>query len=262
MPRTLFVKSLIKALGAAAAVLASSSTKADVLAGTTRVPMIDRTWSWGDSMGGGGDDSFTSWQLDASGVTEKITEVAIGTPGGIDYAHAKVRATFTRNVLAGIPLRIDIEDSSEGSVLPSSSHTWDYVSIKLGTSNTADFIVSGGYYRYDGPAPLQYKGSTIQPGGVVGPGLCWVQNFPLPEASLKVYRGTNVQNAPHHTVIDFTFTPLCPSDFNHDGFVNGNDYDAFVDAFVAGDLAADFDGNSYVNGDDYDAFVTAFEAGC
>ena len=55
---------------------------------------------------------------------------------------------------------------------------------------------------------------------------------------------------------------FCPSDYDQNGFVNGDDFDAFVDAFVAGDIAADFDHNTFVNGDDFDGFVSAFEAGC
>ncbi len=54
----------------------------------------------------------------------------------------------------------------------------------------------------------------------------------------------------------------CPSDFNNDGFVNGDDFDAFSAAFVAGDSSADFDKNGFVNGDDFDAFVARFVAGC
>jgi len=55
---------------------------------------------------------------------------------------------------------------------------------------------------------------------------------------------------------------FCPSDWNQDGFVNGDDYDYFVDLFVAGDIAADYDDNGFVNGDDFDQFVEAFVAGC
>ncbi len=54
----------------------------------------------------------------------------------------------------------------------------------------------------------------------------------------------------------------CPADLNKDGFVNGDDYDLFADAFDAGLPAADFDKNGFVNGDDYDAFASAFDAGC
>jgi len=60
----------------------------------------------------------------------------------------------------------------------------------------------------------------------------------------------------------FAVPPICPADFDHNGFVNGDDFDAFVDAFTLGDSAADFDRNGFVNGDDFDAFVDAFEAGC
>lgn len=61
---------------------------------------------------------------------------------------------------------------------------------------------------------------------------------------------------------DGTFTVLCPADFNGDGFVNGNDYDIFVDAFDVGDPSADFDHDGFVNGNDYDLFVEHFDVGC
>ncbi len=48
-------------------------------------------------------------------------------------------------------------------------------------------------------------------------------------------------------------------DFNGDGFVTGEDYDAFLAAFRAGSLAADYDGDGFVTGEDYDAFVAAYE---
>jgi len=55
---------------------------------------------------------------------------------------------------------------------------------------------------------------------------------------------------------------FCPADFDQNGFTNGDDFDAYVVAFVDGLIEADFDGNSFVNGDDFDAFVVSFEAGC
>jgi len=54
----------------------------------------------------------------------------------------------------------------------------------------------------------------------------------------------------------------CPSDYNGDGFVSGDDFDAFVLAFEAGEPGADFNGDNFVSGDDFDGFVLAFEAGC
>lgn len=56
--------------------------------------------------------------------------------------------------------------------------------------------------------------------------------------------------------------PACPADFDGNGFVNGDDYDAFVSAFDTGGPTADLDGNGFVNGDDFDLFAARFVAGC
>ncbi len=55
---------------------------------------------------------------------------------------------------------------------------------------------------------------------------------------------------------------LCPADYDCNGFVTGDDFDAYVLDFVAGNDPADFNGDGFVTGDDYDAYVVAFEAGC
>lgn len=55
---------------------------------------------------------------------------------------------------------------------------------------------------------------------------------------------------------------LCPSDYDGDGFVTGEDFDDYVAAFEAGDILADFDHDTFVTGEDFDAFVVAFESGC
>lgn len=61
---------------------------------------------------------------------------------------------------------------------------------------------------------------------------------------------------------DSLCVPTCAADFDHDGFVTGDDFDAYVSAFELGDPGADFDHNGFVTGEDFDAFVLAFEAGC
>ena len=55
---------------------------------------------------------------------------------------------------------------------------------------------------------------------------------------------------------------LCPSDFDSSGFVDTDDFTAFVLAFEEGVDAADFDESGFVDTDDFTAFVLAFEAGC
>jgi hypothetical protein len=57
-------------------------------------------------------------------------------------------------------------------------------------------------------------------------------------------------------------TPACKADFDHTGFVDTEDYDAFIRAFEAGTTDADFDGSGFVDIEDFTGFVHAFEAGC
>ncbi len=54
----------------------------------------------------------------------------------------------------------------------------------------------------------------------------------------------------------------CPSDFDHSGYVDIDDFSSFVAAFEAGTDNADFDQSGFVDTDDYDEFVRAFESGC
>ncbi|NUQ51995.1 MAG: hypothetical protein HUU19_04780 [Phycisphaerales bacterium] len=79
--------------------------------------------------------------------------------------------------------------------------------------------------------------------------------------------GTNNLGEP--TLVDFTLIDgnqwvaiPCPADFNRDGFVNGDDYDAFASLFDVADPGADFNHDGFVNGDDYDAFASRFDVGC
>ncbi len=55
---------------------------------------------------------------------------------------------------------------------------------------------------------------------------------------------------------------ICPADFNGSGFVDTDDYDAFIAAFETGLETADFDLSGFVDTDDFTAFVLAFEGGC
>ncbi|MBX3658189.1 MAG: hypothetical protein KF740_07130, partial [Ramlibacter sp.] len=54
----------------------------------------------------------------------------------------------------------------------------------------------------------------------------------------------------------------CKADFDGSGFVDLDDYIAFVFAFEEGVDEADFDGTGFVDTDDFTAFVLAFEQGC
>ena len=60
--------------------------------------------------------------------------------------------------------------------------------------------------------------------------------------------------------------PVCPADFNGDGFLDFFDYDDFVNCFESGNCppgkTADYNGDGFADFFDYDAFVGGFEAGC
>jgi uncharacterized membrane protein len=67
--------------------------------------------------------------------------------------------------------------------------------------------------------------------------------------------------------------PYCAADFDGSGFIDSDDFVAFVNAFTLGctdvgqpdpacTLSADFDDSGFVDSDDFVAFVNAFEIGC
>ncbi len=55
---------------------------------------------------------------------------------------------------------------------------------------------------------------------------------------------------------------VCGADFDRSGFIDTDDFTAFVLAFEAGTDNADFDASGFVDTDDFTAFVLAFEGGC
>ncbi len=80
---------------------------------------------------------------------------------------------------------------------------------------------------------------------------------------------TNVVLTPAALVGSMTMTEgtasvigRCTTDFDHSGFVDTDDFDAFVTAFIAGDVSTDMDCSGFVDTDDFDTFVVRFEAGC
>ncbi len=76
------------------------------------------------------------------------------------------------------------------------------------------------------------------------------------------YGGQDTLEGEVGPAVSFVRNFACPADFDANGFVNGEDFDAFVSAFDAGLPSADIDVNSFVTGDDFDLFVDRFAAGC
>lgn len=55
---------------------------------------------------------------------------------------------------------------------------------------------------------------------------------------------------------------VCPADYDGSGFVDFDDFNQFVEDFIAGAASADFDSSGFVDFDDFNKFVLAFESGC
>jgi len=137
--------------------------------------------------------------------------------------------------------------------------------VDLALTPTFTWTASSGATSYtinlsaaaDLSAPFHTQGgigstSYVLPGGVLSD----CQTF---------YWGVTAVNAGGNTAsspVSFTANTNIPADFNNDGFLTGDDFDAFVAAFEIGDPSADFNGDTFVSGDDYDDYVLHFEAGC
>jgi hypothetical protein len=63
-------------------------------------------------------------------------------------------------------------------------------------------------------------------------------------------------------LINRTHQGVCEPDFNCDGFVNSQDFTAFLNAFVAGSASADYNSDGAVNSKDFVAFLNDFVIGC
>lgn len=56
--------------------------------------------------------------------------------------------------------------------------------------------------------------------------------------------------------------PLCPADFDRDGYLAYQDFDAFIVAFESGNAAADLNADAMLTFEDFDAFMVEFADGC
>ncbi|MFO0836802.1 MAG: hypothetical protein U0638_17715 [Phycisphaerales bacterium] len=154
------------------------------------------------------------------------------------------RATLWNIDAAGaVVSRIDL-----GGLSPTAS------SFALGMNSAGKAVGTSKFH-----AVLFENGSCVDLNTRIPPAAGWTleKAWAINDAGVIV-GGGNYLGYPHA----FMLVPSCAADFNHDGFVNGNDYDEFASLFDIADAGADFNHDGFVNGDDYDAFASAFDAGC
>ncbi|MCC6773528.1 MAG: hypothetical protein IT360_20260, partial [Gemmatimonadaceae bacterium] len=149
----------------------------------------------------------------------------------------------------------------------------DAVSKPLITSNPADqdvpaFTPASFSVTATGIGPLSYQwrknGSNLTNGGNVSGATSAMLTF---NSSDPMDSGSTIDCVVSNAIGNATsatadYTVGCPSDYNGDGFVTGEDFDAFVEDFIFGLPAADYNGDTFVTGEDFDEFVADFVAGC
>lgn len=173
---------------------------------------------------------------------------------------------FADHLIAATSTSLMLDVVVHTSVLSSVAVGWpegQAEGFAYGGAVAADFTLTKYPYFYMGDNTLNVIGSsgTFPSGTVLSPGVySFSRTFVGPFTSIKAHDGETKSVSDvasrHYRFIQ------CGADFNGNGFINGDDFDSFTLAFVAGNLAADFNGDGFVNGDDYDGFVDAFEVGC
>ncbi|MCG3122414.1 MAG: hypothetical protein GIKADHBN_00801 [Phycisphaerales bacterium] len=137
--------------------------------------------------------------------------------------------------------------------------------VKAGASGSPTYqwvkqVVVNGSTEYhalsDGPTDW---GSTIS--GSATDTLTITHASPLDGGSYNVYVGSTCTSLP--TLLSSTaIITVCVADYDCSGFVDTDDFTAFVLDFEAGVDEADVDGTGFVDTDDFTFYVLAFEAGC
>lgn len=166
------------------------------------------------------------------------------------------------------------------------SLSWEVIALDTGspvTSTVADVVLKGpagavGFAIPDnGPVLSSWTLNTV----TLNEAGWYIINFPSSQipsntpATAELFQeilsnltGVYIQgeyfNGPDSSALDNVrmIAVSCPADFDGSGFVDTDDYDAFIHAFEDGTDDADFDQSGFVDTDDFTSFVLAFEAGC
>ncbi|MFO0835150.1 MAG: hypothetical protein U0638_09280 [Phycisphaerales bacterium] len=150
--------------------------------------------------------------------------------------------------------------SSLGAGVTATSRPWV---LALDTLPNGE-LVAGGLFDTAGGTPA--KNIAIWDGAIwqkMGDGIDASVYALAHRTSTDLFVGGEFLQAGGHDSAYFSRRAcLCPADLNADGFVNGDDYDAFASLFDIADPGADLNDDGFVNGDDYDFFASHFDVGC
>ncbi|MCC6426426.1 MAG: hypothetical protein IT435_06360 [Phycisphaerales bacterium] len=228
-------------------------------------PLPYSTTTWNDL-----NHSYRSWGNDGTSFNLTLT-VAGNTMVGPTIAQALIDIC---NGAGHLPVFLDArapaKATSETSLDFGDAFVGDPDVVRtLNVSNAGDTAV----WTATGLATLSY--SMTAPADFTAPGGTFVDaaggggnahGITLGTSTPGTFSGTLVitSDDPDQPARQVTLTGniWCKADFDRSGFVDFEDYDAFVEAFELGTEDADFDGSGFVDVEDFNAFVLQFEAGC
>jgi hypothetical protein len=134
------------------------------------------------------------------------------------------RVTLTNNVASKLVLGGKLKVNYINNYVPLCGVSWDIVSATLLAAGTP---VTGAFESFDYGSPGAGKGQRIE------------------------YKPKLV-----------TYSIKTGADFNADGFITFEDFDAFIGDFEGGLETADFNRDGFITFEDFDAFITEFESPC
>lgn len=173
----------------------------------------------------------------------------------VAYATTALTATLTGSSPATIcpatPLSSSVQTTGGGVI----TYQW-----QARLANTPYFDLAEGSNPWNNGSGGAFNAAGVNAATVTISGMADApEDYPF---SAAVGLRCVVSNACESATSDILVTTVCPADFDCNGFVTGEDFDAFVAAFELGDAAADYNLDGFVTGEDFDAFVAAFELGC
>ena len=134
------------------------------------------------------------------------------------------RVTLTNNVASKLALGGKLKVNYINNYVPLCDVSWDIVSATLLAAGTP---ITGTFASFDYGNPGEGRGQRIE------------------------YKPKQV-----------TYSITTGADFNDDGFITFEDFDAFIGDFEAGLEKADFNRDGFITFEDFDAFIAEFESPC
>ncbi len=182
----------------------------------------------------------------SAGISSTLTvDDQIGCPS-MGYAYGHSSSSIDTTFLVDRPVRFTLSVSADVT-LSSSSY-----------SGVADFTLVGPAGTLFSLSQSGAGTKTLGQSGLLQPGVYTLRSHGDTAASTAKSSGAKHVRA----TTSVQLKVFCPADFDNSGWVDNDDYVAFVHAFENGDDPADVDQSGYVDTDDFTAFLLAFTSAC